>query len=268
MFGRPKAVQIIIVAATMMFGSTVLYSLPRMGELNKSKGDEAIQGRVVAFKHGYRVLTTTKRGVGKGEWFPSFIEAHHYPKAAHSSYVMTGAELGYPGLFFMCGCFFCCLRTLITARTETADEERLRRMLFVLVVSYMVSSWMVNFEYRPTFFMFTGAIAALHRHLHGLLRDEKKDEEEEEDTGIPEPVWMAALVPQPQPAMAAGTESTHAVTGVLTLTEESEGEAGVPATPPSRIGRSWNKLGWFDLAATYLMMYLVVRFWAYIMMRM
>lgn len=273
MFGRPKGVQAFIAMVAIMFGTTSIYALPRMGELHKSKTDPAIQGRVVAFKHGYRVLTITKRGVGKGQWFPSFIEANHYAKAAHSSYVMTGAELGYPGLFFMCGSFYCCLRTLMTARTISADEERLRRMLFVLVVSYIVSSWMVNFEYRPTFFMFTGAIAALHRHLHGLLAKEEGDEEEEEDeeadTGVAQPVWMAALVPQPQPVLIAGAESTHAVTRVMTLTAETESEAAVPAKPVSRVGkRGWNKIGLFDLLIICLMVYAVVRFWAYIMMRM
>jgi hypothetical protein len=261
MFGRPKSVQVVIAVVALMFGTTVLYSLPRMTELNKSKGDEAIQGRVVAFKHGYRVLTLTKRGVGKGEWYPSFIEAHHYPKAAHSSYVTIGGELGYPGLFFLCGCFYCCLRTLTTARTQNPDEERLRRMLFVLVVAYMVSSWMVNFEYRATFFMFTGAIAALHRHLSGILR-----EKEQEATRIPEPAWRTVLVPQP--ALAGGGEPATAISKVMLLTPQLATEPETPAAPLSRIGRSWNKIGWFDLAATGLLMYLVIRFWAYVMMRM
>jgi O-antigen ligase len=262
MFGRPKTVQAIIAVVALMFGTTALYSLPRMTELNKSKGDEAIQGRVAAFKHGYRILTTTKRGVGKGEWHRSFFEANHYEKASHSSYVTIGGELGYPGLFFFCGCFYCGLRTLMTARTQNPDEERLRRMLFVLVIAFMVSSWMVNFDYRATYFMFTAAIAALHRHLSGMLSEQGNTK----DASLPEPAWRAILVPQP--ALAGGGESATAVSTVMLLNPLPANESKAAPAPVSRIGRAWNKIGWFDLAATWLLMYLVVRFWAYIMMRM
>ncbi len=265
LFGRPKTVQVLILATALVFGTSAIYLLPRMNEMSKSKGDPAIQGRVVAFKHGYKVLHDTTWGVGKGQWYQSFFATHHFLKASHSSYVIIGAELGYPGLFFLCGVFFCNLRTLVTARTETPDEERMRRMLFVLVVSYMVSSWMVNFEYRPTFFMFTGAIAALHRHLHGLM-GKTEEPNEEGNADIPLPAWRVALLPQP--ATAGAIASTHPSPPVMTLTEESPATSQEPAEPPSRIGRSWNRIGWFDLAVTWLMVAALVRFWGYVMMRM
>lgn len=264
LFGRPKTFQIIVIVAVLMFGSSAVYMLPRMNEIAKSKTDPAIQGRVAAFKHGYNVLTITKTGVGKGNWFTSFFAAHHYYKAAHSTYVMIGGELGYPGLFFLCGVFFCCLRTLVTARTDTSDEERLRRMLFVLVVSYMVSSWMVNFEYRATFFMFAGATAALHRHLHGILREPEKAEEESE---IPLPVWRAAMLPRP--AAEGVLPSVYVATSdLLTESQESLGEPAPSPAFSSRIGGGWNRIGWFDIAMTSLMVWALVKFWAYIMMRM
>ena len=217
------------------------------------------------------MLTTTTTGVGKNGWYPTFFAAHHFYKASHSSYVIIGAELGYPGLFLFCGVLYCCLRTLITARTDTSDEERLRRMLFVLVVSYMVSSWMVNFEYRPTFFMFAGAIAALHRLLHGLSHDPKDEREEE---AIPVPAWQVALLPPPAPAgvpAIAQAQVTAHPGGSFFPPDSEEPPAPEPApegTIVSRIGKGWNRLGWMDYLITALMVYAIVRFWAYIMMRM
>lgn len=264
-FGRPKWVQVTMLVGAMMFGSGALYSLPRMEELNKSRGDAAIQGRVAAFKHGYRMLRTSNHGIGKGGWAVSFMNANGYYKAPHSSYVMIGAELGYVGLFFLCGIFYCNLRTVTTAQTETPDEERIRRMLFILVISYMISSWMVDFGYRPTFFMFTAAIAALHRHLHRINAEEPKpDSESEPEPHLP--VWHPQLVPQPELERAFADGGMNAK--VMTLEDVPADEAPAPAPLPSKIARGWNRITWFDLLATTIATYLLVRFWAFIMMRM
>ena len=285
-FGRPKFVQALIVVGAFLFGASILYSLPRMNELNKSRSDEAIQGRIAAFKHGYMLLQTTTKGVGKGEWGKDpyitdyvkiavppktgdtttrghyMLKAIHYNKAPHSSYVCTGAELGKTGLFFFIAVLYCCLRTTITAKTETADEERIRRMLFVLVVSYIVSSWMVDFEYRPTFFMFTAAIAALHRHLMGLLT-EAPEPEEAPDLGPPVPLWRTPQL-LPQPVLAGALPDSHH-TGHLMVAEPAPSDAPAPAPAPVfRIGWNWNRLGWLDGAMALVLTYGVIRFWAYI----
>jgi hypothetical protein len=286
-FGRPKSVQILILVGAFLFGNVALYSLPRMNELDKSKSDQAIQGRVAAFKHGYGLLQTTFKGIGKGEWkkdpfitdyvskvvttqLPGEAEKNrvvktviHYNKAPHSSYVCIGGELGWPGLFFLVAVLYCCMRTTITARTATLDEERIRRIFFVLVLSYIVSSWMVDFEYRPTFFMFTAAIAALHRHLLGMLREHAR-ETEPANPGLP--VWHPAHL-LPQPAFATGLPDAS-----LLLSHEAalSAPSTAPETPSAepRIGRNWNRFGWFDLGMILALTYAVVRFWAYIMYRM
>jgi len=262
-FGRPKWVQVVMLTCALMFGSGALYSLPRMDELNKSRGDAAIQGRVAAFKHGYNMLKRTNHGVGKGGWAESFINANGYYKASHSSYVLIGGELGYVGLFFLCGILYCNLRTVMTAKTETPDEERIRRMLFVLVISYMISSWMVDFGYRPTFFMFTAAIAALHRHLRGITAEEREPESAPEPAL---PVWHPQLIPQPALEQAFADAGMN--TKVMTLEAAPTEEAGGAAPAPSKIARGWNRITWVDLATTTLATYALVRFWAFIMMRM
>ena len=261
-FGRPRAAQAVIIAVSLLFGSAVLYSLPRMNELDKSKSDAAIQGRVGAFKFGYKMLTTTYTGVGKGKWAESIQSIVNYYIAGHSSYVVVGAELGYPGLFLLCAILYCNLRTVMSARTETPEEERIRRMLFVLVVSYIVSSWMVNFEYRPTFFMFTAAIAALHRHLHGL----HFGDERELEPAPALPAWHPQLASIP--ALEEALPQTAMATNTLTLEAEPTTASALESTPQSRIGRSWNRIGAFDIAVMGVMTWGVVSYWAYIMEHM
>ena len=290
-FGRPKSVQVLLLVVALLFGSAALFSLPRMNELNKTKNDEAIQGRVAAFKHGYELLESTTRGVGKGKWgkdpfitsyVPSLAAVRatsqddnkrrivltpiRYSKAPHSSYVCIGAELGRTGLFLFVAVLYCCLRTTITARTENVDEERIRRILFVLVISYIVSSWMVDFEYRPTFFMFTAAIAAFHRHLLGLLAENEKPMAEPElDPALP--IWRT---PQlfPQPALAGVLADSSLARYLLPHEPEPapSSTAALPAIPG--IALDWNHLHLLDLGIILILTWAVMRFWAYVIVWM
>lgn len=291
-FGRPRSVQVGLAILAMMFGVSALFLLPRMNELNKSKSDEAIQGRVAAFKHGYGLMQSLTRGVGKGNWgqeafMTDYIrvavppkagdsndKGHytlkeiHYNKAPHSSYVCTGAELGKPGLFLYIAVLYCCFRTTMTAKTATEDEERIRRMLFVLVISYVVSSWMVDFEYRPTFFMFTAAIAALHRHLTGMLAEQKEEEEgEAPDHGPALPVWHPPVLVA-QPALAGALAESRVSPQMLDPIRKMEEAIEATPEPTTGIGWDWNRLGWFDAVAVTILTMAVIRFWAYMTVRM
>jgi hypothetical protein len=269
-FGRPKAVQIGIACFAILMGSTALYALPRMNELQKAKTDDAIQGRVAAFKHGLLMLEEKTKGIGYHQWLKSFKAAHHYNKAAHSSYVQLAAELGYPGFFLFLGILYCNLRTLITARTRDPDEERIRRILFILVITYMLSSWMVDLGYRPTFFMFTAATAAFHRHLLGLGRRDKEDEALEPQPH-PLPAWRARLLPQP--AVEQAFAKAGAPAAVLTL-EAPPPVARVVVRPEPEeeikpaVGWSWNRLGIVDIALITVFTFGMVRFWIYVLKQM
>ena len=286
-FGRPKFVQTSIICGALLFGGAALSLLPRMEELNKTKSDPAIQGRVIAFRHGFKMIQTNNYGVGYHKWGDSFLAAkYRYKrtkfdkeslkrpmpiifKASHSSFVCIGAELGYPGFFLHMGILYCCLRTLITAKTATPDEERIRRILFALIVSYAVSSWMVNFEYRSTFFMFAAATAALHRHLQRL--NEQKDSQIEGADGRllqpAVPAWRARLLPQP--ALEGAFAQMGAQVKVLSL-ESPLAATPAPqpepaAQPVSGIGFAWNRIGLVDLALTLAMTYAAVRYWSYLL---
>jgi len=291
-FGRPKSVQIGLAIFAMMFGVSALFLLPRMNELSKAKSDEAIQGRVEAFKHGYGLMQSLFRGVGKGNWKEEafmtdyirvavppksgdnsdkghyILRPVHYNKAPHSSYVCTGAELGKPGLFLFIGVLYCCLRTTMTAKTATPDEERIRRMLFVLVISFIVSSWMVDFEYRPTFFMFTAAIAALHRHLMGMLGEQEKEgkgEAPEDQSALP--VWHPPILAA-QPELAGALAQSRVAQQLLEPETKDDDVIDVRPQRVTGIGWNWNRLGWFDLVAVLALTAAAIRFWAYMIVRM
>ena len=289
-FGRPKTVQAAIIFGALLIGIPAVSLLPRMGELNKSKTDEAIQGRIMAFTHGYKILKTTDAGVGYRNWFQSFLAGKYHfkrtkfdknslkqpmpivSKAPHSSYVCIGAELGYPGFFLHMGILYCCLRTLVTAKTGTPREERIRRILFVLIICYMVSSWMVDFEYRATFFMFVAGTAVLHRHLLRLneQRDDATEAAAQRALKPAVPSWRARLLPQPALEDVLAQSGTPAA--VLTMEP-------LPAAPPAPlpepaaqpvpgIAFAWNRIGLVDLALTLAMTYAAVRYWWHLIQTM
>ncbi len=267
-FGRPKAVQAAIITLAIFFGGVVIWKLPRMNELDRSKTDGAIMGRVAAFTHGMKMIQSKTFGIGHAQWLKSFFAAHHYGKAAHSSYVQTGAETGKVGLFLFVGILYCNLRTLMMAKTATDDEERIRRILFVLVLTYMVSCWMVDLAYRPTFFMFTAATAALHRHLRGICMEEPA----EESALTPAlPKWRGLFVPQPALAGASSSDAVLALgaappiqTVEVHSSELSTAAAQAITAPLNR----WNKIGLIDLAIIATMTYGVLRMWQLAIQRM
>jgi O-antigen ligase len=290
-FGRPRIVQITLIALAITFGGTLLYALPRMNELHSSKADAAIQGRVASFKFGLETMRHKRLGHGLGNFAANFFKygptekvkhkrmSHangharlevyyqniHYYKAPHSAYNQNGADLGYTGFFLFIGILYSCMRTLITAKTVNNDEESLRRALFAIVVAYAVSAWMVDFCYRPTFFMFIAATSAFHRHLRSsftrLINLEPEDEEGPVELG-----WrhrVSPLVCLPAESGNAGILSTQIDT--LSLVKAGEQEPQEILTPIDApcgtIG--WQRIGLVDLALSYLLTEGAIRLWIY-----
>jgi hypothetical protein len=277
-FGRPKILQVLIATTLVAGGMTALHTLPRMGELQKTKTDEAIQGRIMAFKYGYQYYDDYWRGVGQGDFIQRLWRDHKYYKASHSTYVQTGAETGRAGLFLFLLIMWCNFRTVLFAKTHTVEQERIRRILFVLVLSYAVSGWMVDFAYRPTFFMFTAAIAAFHRHLYKLV--EESDAVEGADTQPYAPAWRTRLLPAPAgvPAeLAVPTSAPAAVVpapraGVLLKPNPlrwQSGRAGPEAADPSEEEAAapptsfWRRIGIIDVIITLAWLKATEFLWIY-----
>lgn len=231
-----------------------------MGELNESSRDEAIQGRVTAFKFGLNTLKNNIYGVGIHQFMSGMKRTQRFSIAAHSSYVQVGGELGWPGLFIFVGILYCCLRTLISAKTTDVTEERVRRILFVLLVSYAVSSWMVNWPWRTTFFLMVGAIAAFHRLM--VAKHPANPVETEPQTELTPASALIGL--QHAPALSATVPSTFNQAALTPTLEKKKALFAQEFPDSAPAGLRWNKLGWVDLVLMIVLTWVTIRFWQYL----
>jgi hypothetical protein len=267
-FGRPLVVQVLVVWLAVTFGWAAVFQLPRMGQLQRTRGDPGIVQRVELWRHGLLVLKYREHGVGYMNWWASMYETHGWVKAPHCTYVQVGAELGYKGLLLYLAVIYMCLRTLVTVRTGNKEEERVRRMLFVLVVSYAFSSWMIDFGYRPTYFMFAAAVAAFHRLVHFRGEFAPVPEKEQAVASTLKPVSPEGVpLPVPGlPVLMAASEEKAATPPLLPApagpASEDEKET------PTEAGVRWNRIGIIDCALVWAMTWTTIRFWTYAIQNM
>lgn len=253
-FKRPIMVQAAIFVVAGTLGWTALNALPRMQELQSSKNDQAIQGRVAAFRFGMAMMNSRPNGIGCNRFVNAFFRMNHYRKAAHSSYVNVGAELGAHGLYLFLGILYCCLRTLLFARTTTDDEERVRRILFVLVFSYCVSSWMVGWSYRTTYFLMAAGTAALHRHL---LKKQNIVAVSTDAPVVEVETTPSLAFGQLQPA--GGMPAMTVGQFVLTPPAKAATDSATTTTAKPRV--FWNRIGWVDVVCVYLIFRGAIWYW-------
>ena len=168
-FGRPKMVQVGMLVLAGTLGVGALQYLPRFGGFTPgtARADEALAGRVRALEFGLKTFRNNPSGVGYKQWLTAMKREHgeELSLASHNTYSNVAAEHGWFGLMLFLGLLYAGLRTTISARTESDDEERIRRCLFVLVVTFAVSCWVIDRLYLPNLFMILGAVAAYHRCL-------------------------------------------------------------------------------------------------------
>jgi len=321
-FGRSKIAQFVILILAVSVGFGALYQLPRMHELDRAKSDEAIQGRVAAFTYGLYLMRTHFFGIGFGNFEESFLTqgptatftshrwvtvgqssrmrtvtyVSHYRKATHCTYNQNGAEFGYFGLYLFIGIMYCALRTLLLVKCANDDEERIRRALFAMVVAYAVSSWMVDFCYRPTFFLLIATISAFHRNL--IRKTEEPEEIIEDKTLVPSRPWLRRIPPvslsgipglsSPAPAGVAAlpvaspapTALAHVRTPPVPLqpavprfANSSGGKVRSVTARPTieevlRKRFIWTRLGIWDFVIIGILTFLAILYWQYLIKTM
>jgi len=297
-FGRPKTVQVLILILVLTAGVGALYTLPRMGELSRTKSDAAIQGRVAAARFGLQCMERSWYGNGAGNFMKDFIKYgpmekkskfetkngrlvekvtyEHYSKAPHGAYNQNGADLGYPGLFLFVGILYCCFRTLITAKTRDAEEERIRRMLFSIVISYTVSCWMVDFFYRTILFLFAAATASLHIILS---KPKVTIPEEPSKTALPwrerlRPVLAPPALGLGAPIVVASSDATVNLQQIMPpqLSPTAASGAGTIRSQepeaPTEATMTWKRYGLVDFLMNWGLTWLVIQFWKHIISSM
>lgn len=255
-FGRPKYVQIAMILLVISIGSAAVYSLPRMSELKSSKTDEAIQGRVASFRHAYSYYNRYTTGVGYGNFMKRQLSEYKLSKAPHSVYTAIGSQQGKPGMFLFLLIMWSCFRTLLFMQTRSSEQERARRILFALVFSYALSGWMVDFAYRPSFFLFAAAVSVLHRLTYIYESPSTEGLVEIDD---PRPYPVKRLMQASNPELRSG-ELPAIQLKTHNLTLDMANNADVVETE-GRKPRT--KFDWIDIAATLVFMKIVAVAWVY-----
>ncbi len=237
--GRSKLVQLVVLAGLIFAGSTVTSMLPRMIDKEHLRYDEGVMGRAMAFKAGRDAYETDPYGWNKFqasfEWEGATVDL-----STHSSIVQVGADQGAIGLFLWLSILALSARSVFQFKPESDELERVRRLLFALIVGYFVSGWMINRSYHAEFFLLAGAAVSYHKLARESIRRAagvlEKDEDEDDE---------------PAPA----------------LTIEPDAGGGAVITQTSFVApwkKLWNRYGILDFAIAYLVLWFVEWLWTYI----
>jgi hypothetical protein len=163
-FRRPIWFQATAAVVVFSLGLGFLSFLPRMETL--SSKDQGIMGRMMVWQSAMWSLKSNPLGIGLKK-FQGTIEVDDLGMiniATHGSFVRTGADLGYPGLFCYIGAFYVGYRTLRRQKfTRNSQEFRIQSAVFVLLISYLISAWVVDRAYHADFILLMALISSVHR---------------------------------------------------------------------------------------------------------
>jgi hypothetical protein len=244
--GRPKWIQMLVLAVTLLVGVGGLQFMPRMEQMGNLRADDGVLGRLMAWEMAKTAMELNPTGVGWKQfialidWKEGNKMFYGIPKATHSSYVQVGADLGKYGMFLWLLPLWAAIRATLSFKGQSDDEERCRRATLLLILAYLSSGWMINRQYHTEYFLIIGVAAAIQRLvvarslvLPGTVKAENREEEQVVE---PAEAWLA------KPLSAEGK---------------------LPVTPPKK--RMWNRLTWFDLTMGAAMAWLAIEIWQYIL---
>ena len=254
-FGKPKLVQVFLISFALVGGGAAMAIMPRMG--NGIRGDEGVQGRMLAWEQARLAMETNRFGVGYDQ-FHALIRWREgnrveiIPKATHGSYIKIGADLGYPGMFFYMLVIAASLRTAMLP-FSTLERDRLRRIrdaLFLSLAMATVSGWMIDRAYALEFFLLAACFSSFHRLLLEE-NEQKRAVQEGERAGEEE---------------AAGVERSEGQlpSAVPTITYGPDLKPSLVLPSASKepmVRRLWQRLGVVEFALAGLFAYAAVSIW-------
>lgn len=167
--GRPKWVQMLVLATAMTAGVGALSFMPRMENMGNLGSEEGVKGRLMAWENAHQTMDRNTTGAGwrKFESWITFVDESGRlitePKSTHSSYVQIGADLGKPGIYMWLLILFCTFRSVAFYKARDDIQERCRRAVMLILIAYMISSWMINREYHTEYYLIAAIGAAFHR---------------------------------------------------------------------------------------------------------
>ena len=245
--GRPKIVQALIAILLISSATAILSTLPRMAKLSSLRADEGVQGRIMAWEIARTAAEQKTYGDGWKE-FTAYItfEGDVIAKATHSCFVRVSADLGLPGLFLYLAILWCGARSLLSLRTvgiNNLEAERSRRMLFAILIGYLVSGWMIDRSYHTEFFLMAAAISAMYK-LYRL-------EPVPEGDAVTDELTEAGLTPSMSIGFSPTTMQPKAV-----FQEQDE------SVEPRSV---WRRFGILDIVVCLALVHATLALWDYVM---
>lgn len=219
-------------------GIYLIKKLPRMDEFEKDEG--GIQGRETAFKYGYYVITEKApwTGVGYKQYSASMTEDMGYFIATHGSYNEVGSTLGRIGLYLYLGILYMNLRVLIFAKTRTLQQERIMRLMLILILSFCISACVIDWAFNATFFY----LAAVSSVFFRLAKEQEIDIQYE--------------------LQEANSTSSFEHEEILGSAEANIAEVNDEQESSYRLP-FWTRVRWFDYLAIAIGVVLFIRLWKY-----
>lgn len=292
--GRPLPVKIFALALAFSLGVSALSFLPRMSDMNSLSSEQGVQGRLMAWELAKTAMERSPAGwkqfIAYINWFGLTIK-----KATHSSYVQVGADLGVNGLFIYLLALWASIRTTLQIHrftVENDDQERCRRAAMLLIIAYAVSSWMINREYHTEYFLLIAVSAAMHRlHLANEANDELKKLDGGHDGQTSDEVSVQ-MIPQgislsygqgmlaPIDMLSDVKDYSTSTTGRRKLLRDHlppSGGAprgaesvmpGITVEKPIDVSepkKTWNRIGFLDLAAAGMLTWVTIYIWEYVL---
>jgi hypothetical protein len=239
--GRPKWMQVIVLAAAMTAGVGALSFMPRMESMGDLRSEEGVAGRLLAWEQARKAVDENATGKGWRQFeawitFRDGVRVITEQKSTHSSYIQIGADLGKPGIFLWVLVLLCVLRSVAFYTSEDDTQERCRRSILLILIAYMVSSWMINREYHTEYYLIAAIGAAFHRLvIAGAMKPAAVAEDEEKDFDWKLPAYEQASWLSP---------------------------ADTPVTVTRKL---WLNLDWKDFLAAGVATWLVLYIWDYVL---
>ncbi len=246
LFKRHWVLQATMLMLTFGVGITLIKKLPRMDELSKSEG--GIQGRQIAMEFGYDLTTVQAKWTGVGyKNYRSTMQAQldGIGIANHGSYNEIGTNTGQIGLFLYLGLLYLSIRVLFLSKPRTIREDRVQRLLFIFVISFAISAWVIDWAYRATFFFTAATVASFHRLMIKSRESDLSVDEEDNETLNEEDIS------EEQQALPMGSMPSALPMGIQ---EKQEPQ-------PTGFGIKWKRVGYFDIVMMISLLYLCLYIW-------
>ena len=247
--GRPKWVQILVLSSAMTVGVGALSFMPRMESMGSLRTEEGVMGRLMAWENAHQSMERNFTGAGWRQflaWITFLDESGRLitePKSTHSSYIQIGADLGQPGIYLWLLILFCTFRSVAFYKARDEIQERCRRAVLLILIAYMISSWMINREYHTEYYLIAAIGAAFHRLvIADAIRPASEGGAGDEDDAVPKNFeWTLPSYEQASWLNPAD---------------------GAPTTVTRKL---WMSLDWKDFLAAGAGTWLVLYIWEYVL---